>query len=361
MQFNPANERIKHRYFWHLRRAKRLDEQTVDANAKAVQRYEKFTGWRDFAQFRWEDAEAFRASFLEERNKKGQALSRSTFVSTLNALKRFFSWLSEQKGYRKRLRPEWVDYFNPSLKDVAIARAHRQPLVPSLEQILRLINSIPIDDPLRMRARALFALIALTGARDAAVASLRIKHLDLAGRELFQDAREVSTKFAKTIRTWFFPVGGEFERVMQEWFDYLRNTMQFGPDDPLFPATDSGFTSSGMKYALGRKAWKSASPIRRIFKEELEAAGMPYFNPHSFRHMLIRLGQQVCKTPEEFKAWSQNLGHDDVLMTFRSYGEVDQHRQRELILGNWETTDDELALDLGRDMLAKIRNAKKGG
>ena len=38
-------------------------------------------------------------------------------------------------------------------------------------------------------------------------------------------------------------------------------------------------------------------------------------------------------TPEEMKAWSQNLGHADVLTTFTSYGQVPTHRQGELIRG----------------------------
>ncbi|MEA2082835.1 MAG: hypothetical protein U9O82_01055 [Thermodesulfobacteriota bacterium] len=43
-------------------------------------------------------------------------------------------------------------------------------------------------------------------------------------------------------------------------------------------------------------------------------------------------GEQVfCKTPEHFKAWSQNLGHEKVLTTFLSYGEVACQRQGEII------------------------------
>ena len=38
-------------------------------------------------------------------------------------------------------------------------------------------------------------------------------------------------------------------------------------------------------------------------------------------------------TPEEFKAWSQNLGHEKVLTTFLSYGEVAGRRQGEIIRG----------------------------
>jgi integrase/recombinase XerD len=61
------------------------------------------------------------------------------------------------------------------------------------------------------------------------------------------------------------------------------------------------------------------------------AAGLPYFNPHSFRKTLARLGQQTCRSPEEFKAWSQNLGHDSPITTFASYGQVDVQRQAEII------------------------------
>jgi integrase len=57
------------------------------------------------------------------------------------------------------------------------------------------------------------------------------------------------------------------------------------------------------------------------------AAGLSYFNPHSFRKTLA----QICKTPEEYKAWSQNLGHENVLTTFSSYGDVARHRQAEII------------------------------
>src|SRR6185312_8352009 len=64
-----------------------------------------------------------------------------------------------------------------------------------------------------------------------------------------------------------------------------------------------------------------------------ESAGLPYFHPHSFRKTLARLGEVRCKTPEEFKAWSQNLGHEQVLTTFMSYGTVREDRQGEIIRG----------------------------
>ena len=68
-----------------------------------------------------------------------------------------------------------------------------------------------------------------------------------------------------------------------------------------------------------------------IFKEAFAAAALPYFNPHSFRKTLALLGGELCETPEQYKAWSQNLGHEHVLTTFMSYGQVSSHRQAEII------------------------------
>lgn len=41
-------------------------------------------------------------------------------------------------------------------------------------------------------------------------------------------------------------------------------------------------------------------------------------------------GPPDCQTPEEFKACSQNFGHDGVMTTFVSYGEVQESRQSEI-------------------------------
>ena len=114
---------------------------------------------------------------------------------------------------------------------------------------------------------------------------------------------------------------------------YLRDQLLWGNDDPLFPATkveigvQNQFESNGLK----REHWKTASPIRGIFKQAFESVGLRYFNPHSFRNTLARFGEQTCTTPEQFKAWSQNLGHDNVMTTFISYGEVSQSRQAEIL------------------------------
>jgi integrase len=158
-------------------------------------------------------------------------------------------------------------------------------------------------------------------------------HVDLIAGCVNQDAREVKTKFSKTFNTFFFPVGDEIRGIVSEWISYLRDEKLWGNDDPLFPATHVAVGPSRQFEAVGLKQahWSTSTPIRKIFHDAFTAAGLPYFNPHSFRNTLVQLGEKVCKTPEHFKAWSQNLGHEKVLTTFLSYGEVSCQRQGKII------------------------------
>ena len=212
--------------------------------------------------------------------------------------------------------------------------------MPTLEQIRHVIRTMPATTEIERRDRALVAFTILTGARDGAIASLKLKHVDVDQGRVDQDARQVKTKFSKSFTTWFFPVGNDIRQIVVDWVDYLRREKLWGLDDPLFPATKIvvGETRHFEASGLDRKHWSSAGPIRAIFKNAFAAAGLPYFNPHSFRKTLALLGGQICKSPEEYKAWSQNLGHENVLTTFSSYGDVALHRQAEIIrsLGNPE-------------------------
>jgi integrase/recombinase XerD len=237
-----------------------------------------------------------------------------------------------QPGYKSRIGYTDTEYFNLSEKEVRVATAHRETAVPTLEQIKHVINVMPSNSAIKLRNRSLMAFTILTGARDSAIASMKLKHIDITGNKVFQDAREVNTKFSKTFTTFFFPVGDDIHQIVCDWVDYLKKELFWGNDDPLFPKTnvisgeDRTFQASGLK----REHWSTASPIRVIFREAFGAAGLPNFNPHSFRKTLVTLGQKLCQTPEEFKSWSQNLGHEGVMTTFTCYGEVQHHRQGEI-------------------------------
>ncbi|MEQ8734916.1 MAG: tyrosine-type recombinase/integrase [Rhodospirillaceae bacterium] len=333
---NAMNERTKRQYFTYLKEAGRMSEASIDVVALALDRFETFTSFKDFKTFNIQQAVGFKRHIENQSGvRSGKKLSKSTLKSNLAALKRFFHWLAGQPGFKSRFTYSDAEYFNISLKDGRVATARRTKSCPTLDQVRRVLAQMPAGTDIEKRDRALVAFITLTGARDGAVVSFKLKHVDPLEGLVWQDGRDVATKNSKTFDTYFFPVGEDIREIFTNWIDHLKTTLLWGYDDPLFPATDVGAGNDGGFRALGlkRKCWSTAEPIRRIFKAAFEGAGLPYYRPHSFRHMLVRFGEQACKTPEEFKAWSQNLGHEHVLTTFISYGNVPTHRQGEVIKG----------------------------
>jgi len=363
---NANNERIKRRYLYFLKEAKRQSEQTVDTVAKALNRFEVHSKYRDFKAFHYKQAIAFKNHLAEQRNQQtGEKLSKSTLHSTLANLKRFFQWLAEQPGYKSRLEYCNADYFNLSDKEMRIATARREQKAPTLEQVKHVMSMMPVNTEIERRNRALLAFTLLTGARDSAIASMKLKHIDLAAGKVDQDAREVKIKFSKTFTTFFFPVEGEVLKIVSGWVTYLQQEKLWGNDDPPFPATLVKIGAKQQFEALGlkRKHWSTTTPIRKIFRDAFESAGLPYFNPHSIRDTLVRLGQTTCLTPEHFKAWSQNLGHEKVMTTFYSYGEVDNRRQGEIIRNfaqpqNNVTPD---AVQLAKAIVQEMRQSEHTG
>ena len=221
---NPNNERLKRRYFVYLKEAKRHSEATIDAVARALSQFEADTKCRDFKAFHVQQAVVFKKRLAEQRSSRsGRPLSKATQHATLMHLKRFFQWLAGQPGFKSRLCCSDTEYFNLSDKDTRVATTRRGQRAPTIEQVKHVISRMPNETEIERRNRALLAFALLTGARDSAIASMKLKHVDLDARCVYQDAREVKTKFSKTFITYFFPVGNEIRQMVNDWVLYLRH------------------------------------------------------------------------------------------------------------------------------------------
>jgi integrase len=204
---NAENERIKRGYFTHLKDARGLNEASVDAVAKAIHRFESSTAFRSFKKFHIEQAIAFRRRLEEAVTaREGKPLSKATILQILNGMRAFILWLAEQPGYRSRIRYSDADYFRLSEKDIRIAKAPQERSVPTPEQIESVLRAMPAGTDIERRNRALIAFTWLTGVRDGALASLKLKHVNLTEARVNQDPREVKTKNSKAQTTTFFPV-----------------------------------------------------------------------------------------------------------------------------------------------------------
>ncbi|MEL7284560.1 MAG: tyrosine-type recombinase/integrase [Pseudomonadota bacterium] len=329
---NEKNERIKRRFMEYRKFARQLSEQTLDRELSALERFDAWNGRKDFTRFHIEWAMGFRAHLEQAKTKTGKPLGKSTTRAIMATLREFTLWLSQQDGFRSRIKTADADYFNLSRRDEAEARAAPTRPAPSIKQAKRALSLMPESSP---REKAIFALLCLTGIRVAALISLRIKHIDFDEKYVDQNPREVATKFGNDIDTFFAKGFEEAEAVLAAWLDYLDETELYGPDDSLFPATaltantDAGFKAEGFE----RRRWKSTEPVRKIVNQAFSVANLQAFGPHAFRHMLARHAAKTCTAVAELVATFQNLGHKDVLTTLRSYGQISRERQRALITG----------------------------
>ena len=333
---NEKNERLKRRFLEYRKFARQLSEKTLDREVAALERFDVWNGRKDFSSFHIEQAMGFRTHLEHIKTNAGKPLGKSTMRCVLSTLREFILWLSQQDGFRSRIRASDADYFNLSRRDEAEARAAPPRPAPSINQAKRALGLMPSTTPQQKRDKAIFALLCLTGVRVAALVSLKIKHVDLQEQSVTQNPREVATKFGKAIDTFFAKGFEDAEAALADWMTFCDEVALYGPDDPLFPSTaitatsNAGFASNGFT----RKNWKTTEPVRKIVRLAFEAAGIPNYGPHAFRHMLARHAARHCTSVAELVANSQNLGHTDVLTTLRSYGQISRDEQRKLITGN---------------------------
>lgn len=333
-QYNTKNELIKKRYEQYLELDERLSSQTVYGKIKDLRKYEEFTGFKCFSAFNAERGTTFKEHLKTSRNNSGETLDYATIWRTLKNLKEFLAWLTQQPGYRSKVKPAYLRVLNLSNKEENIAKRKDLGDAPTLEQARKAILAMPTHTLQERRNRAMVAFTLVTGVRVNALISLKICHVDEFRLLLKQNPKDVNTKFSKAIRTQFFPVGDDIHQIVLAWLKELKETLAFGQKDPLFPAMLSEFdpATGGFKQdKLSQNHITSTTTVREVFKQAWANAGMQYFNPHSFRSTLTQLGEQICQTPEQFKAWSQNLGHSSPLTTFTSYGDVHATRQCDLI------------------------------
>lgn len=333
--FNAENERTKRRYLDWLRDADGKDEKTLDQVASSLHDFEMALGCKPFKAFHRDWGRRYKRHLEKARHHRTKApLSLATRDARLRHVKAFFKWLAYQPGFKSRISSTDVEYFNNNAKDARAAHAQRPKRFPSLEQCAHAFRLMPEETPLQRRDKAMFALWVMTGARASALATLRIKHVDLIQELVFQDGREVKTKASKTFETWFFPVDPMYLTHLSNWVEELTRKLLFGPGDALFPKQSVGWTTG--KFAsegFEREPYSSGQIVGKVIGGAFRAAGLHTFNPHAIRTTLNMFGDRICQTMEQRKAWSQNLGHESLSVSVNAYMPVGRERQGELIRG----------------------------
>ena len=329
------NERIKRQYMSYLKQAKGQDQKSLDKVAAALVKFEQSTNFKPFKKFHIEQAGKFKRYLDKQRHPKtGKELSHATTDATLRVVKAFFHWLAGQSGYKSRIGYADVEYFNNNRKNARIAHAQRDVAFPSIEQAFHAFQGMPNGSDFEKRDKALFAFFMLTGARDGAVASLKLKHVNLFDGCVYMDARDVNTKNSKTFQTYFFPMDAAYLECFEAWVGYLRRDLFFGDSDALFPKAERRLMDGCFTFdRLSHENYADASAIREIVRGAFTAVQLPPYTPHLFRKTLAMLSNDMCDNMEQMKAWSMNLGHENIATTVSAYMPVSTQRQGDLIKG----------------------------
>ena len=333
--FKAENERLKRRYIDYLKEVKGQDQKSLDKAIAALVKFEESTNYKPFKKFHIEQARTFKNALVAAKNPlTGKPLSLTTIDATLRLVKGFFIWLASQQGYKKVVTYADAEYFNNNAKDARAAHTQRNIPFPSLKAAMHAFQAIPEHTELQQRDKAVFAFLMLTCARVSAVASLKLKHVNLIDGSVFQDGREVDTKNKKIFTTYFYPVDQVYLDYFTSWVNLLREDKLFGPEDPLFPKPKRELINGKFVFKeLSREPYSNGAKINATIRQAFANVQLQEYTPHSLRKTLGLLLSELKLPIEAQKAWSLNMGHENFVTTVNSYLPVTEQRQAELIKG----------------------------
>jgi len=333
IEYNPKNELLKKQYEEYLLHAKYQDVKTVSGIWKNLNLFEEFTEKADFFLLDTQQAMGFKTWLEKRANKHQEPLSISTICSVLKNVREFYYWLASQPSFLKKIDTKAVEYLHLSNKQNRAAQATREKYPPTIEEVTKVLGKMSAVSDIEKRDRALIAFTAITGVRDSALISLKQKDLDIKNKTVWQNPNHVKTKFSKPILTRFVPISPLAEEVALEWAQHCSDKLKLRSNDPLFPSSQIVTKPETMKFevvGLSREHWANAQPVRTVFKAAFTEAGLPYYNPHLFRKMIVKWAMKNC-SQYEFKAISQNIGHEYCMTTYNVYGKISDYEQVEAI------------------------------
>lgn len=322
------NEKMKRNYFKHLRDREGYSVKTVEVVENAIWKYEEFTKEVDYKQFDEKNVRGFKKWLVTNVNAKSKKkLGLKSQYDILRHLKKFFTWLSGQPGYKSRILIYNVDCLRLDKKQSREAKTAKRADYPPLEYVKSLCASIDVKNEIDRRDRALIAIAVLSGMREESLSTLKMGCFDPETLKIVQGSEyDVKTKFSKRIVGKLFKFDDELLSYVLDWYNYLKKEKLFSDIDPLFPKAKQKMNINNEIGAVwdevDNKCWENPLSVRKVFEERANRAGLKFYSPHKFRHTAIYEISSRVNTDKERRAISQSLGHENIGTTY-SYGKLD--------------------------------------
>ncbi len=277
----------------YLRSELGLSENTVRSYAYDISKYTRFlleNGVCGTVLARAGDIEDFLFSMRDED------AAPTTIARAISSLKALYRYLSCER--RVELDP------TATIDGPRFLR--RLPQVLSPEEVVVILETPDVSNPLGLRDRAVLEFLYATGARVSEAINLRLKDLDLEG--------SVVRVFGKGSKERIVPIG-------QVALDFLKRYLT-----EVRPAL-SGKTRSDLVFLSARKRKLSRTTLWKLVKKHAARAGLEKrVTPHTFRHSFAT---HLLEGGADLVVVQQLLGHADISTT-QIYTHVDREYLREV-------------------------------
>lgn len=101
--------------------------------------------------------------------------------------------------------------------------------------------------------------------------------------------------------------------------NYLTKEKLFGPQDALFPKPERVLIDGQFSFTtLSRDTYANAAKINAVIRNAFAVVQLPEYTAHSFRKTLVQEMSDRELPLDAQKAWSQNLGHENMAMKISS-------------------------------------------
>lgn len=281
----------------HLRFERRVSPRTVEAYLRDCGRMVATV--RDLGR---QTPSTVRAADLREHLSRlsERGLAASTIARCRSALRTYFRFLLAE-GHVET---------DPSEGLEAPARGRPLPHVLTYEQVLTVLEAVPVEDRFANRDRAMLEVLYGSGVRISELIGLLV-------RDLFPDEHLALVR-GKGDKQRFVPLGGSATRAVAR---YLRDTR---------PGLDTRGESGGVLFLNhhGRPLSRTGAwMIVRRHVEAAKAAGarLGDVTPHTFRHTFAT---HLLENGADLAAVQEMLGHADISTT-QIYTHVDRTYLRE--------------------------------
>ena len=230
--------------------------------------------------------------------QQAAAISKRSQSRLISALKSFFGFM-EIEG---RIQVNPADTIDPP----KISR--HIPVVLSVEEIDRIMNSVDLSEPEGQRNRAILEVLYSCGLRVSELISLRIS-------DLFFDESFIRV-IGKGDKQRLVPIGEPAMQAVQLYLSQTRRAyVSKKAEDILF---------------LNRRGGKlSRQMIFLMIKSQCEKAGITKeISPHTFRHSFAT---HLVENGADLRAVQQMLGHESILTT-EIYTHIDSRKWQDGII-----------------------------